>query len=150
MVDWCKRQRPKCIPEITAIIYKEKCQYLGFKLISSRKKSWVWVLTSSWLWVLTSFKLLGCLEIVSALCGGCKPTNSSTIFHRVFFFFHDGKREAETLCSCWLYSLDLCKSTSECVWSDCRRGLVYVPVVSCNVIILALQGLNVWKFVSCH
>lgn len=123
-------------------------------------------LTSSWLCVLACVKPIGCLEIVLALCGDCKLRKSSTIFHfhpsfpsvfhsMVDFFlslFHPRwkKRSRATSLSRWLYCVDLCKSTSECMQTDCWTSSVYVPVVGCNVIILALQGLNVWKFVSCH
>lgn len=135
--------------------------------------NWVWhillyeslSLTFSWLCVLASVKPIGCLEIVLALCGDCKLRESVTIFHihpsipSVFhsvvdffslFYARWKKGSRATPFSCWLYCLDLCKSTSVCVQTDCWRSLVYVPVVSCNVIILALRGLNVWKFVSCH
>lgn len=95
--------------------------------------TWMWhqipyeslSLTSSWLCALTSVKPMGCLKIVLALCGECKLRKSifhllpsiASVFHRVVYFFTPQwkKGSRATPFSCWLYCLDLCKSTSECV-----------------------------------
>lgn len=84
---------------------------------------------------------MGCLEIVLALCGDCKPRKSFTIFHLhpsipsalhsvveissfFFFFIRDGKRGAAPHrlaadCTVWIYAnprLSASKLTAGGVW----------------------------------
>ena len=66
-------------------------------------------------------------------------------------FIHDGKRGAAPHrsaadCAVWVYANGRLSASKETA-----GGIRFVaPAVGCNVIILALRGLSVWKFVSCH